>query len=271
MQSLPIYQIDAFTDRLFGGNPAAVVPLEHWLDERLMQAIALENNLSETAFFVPVDDGYEIRWFTPTREVPLCGHATLASAWVIFEHLQPTGSRLLFRSASGPLAVEKRADGWLELDFPSIPSMPRDTPPELSEALGVQPEACFTVEEDANTLVLLGDEAAVRNLQPDIRAIGAMADLGLGIIVTATGTECDFVSRYFAPAGGIEEDPVTGSTHCVLAPFWAARLGRRQLRARQVSARGGTLHCELRNVGDEARVAIAGQAVPYLEGRIFLP
>lgn len=272
MKALKIYQVDAFTDQLFGGNPAAVVPLQEWLSDELMQRIAAENNLSETAFFAPADKGYRIRWFTPTREVPLCGHATLASAWVYFSHLDPNAGRVEFASQSGPLAVEKRQDGWLELDFPMIPCERIPLPPQLDDALGlsakgIEPEACFTIVPDANTLIVLPGAAAVKALTPDFRALKAVPGLGLGLIATAPGEDCDFVSRYFAPAGGIDEDPVTGSTHSVLTPYWAERLGRKALLARQVSERGGILRCEVR--GD--RVAIAGQAVPYLRGEIQLP
>lgn len=268
-----IYQVDAFTDSLFSGNPAAVVPLTQWLDDSLMQAIAAENNLSETAFFVPAGDGYEIRWFTPTREVPLCGHATLASAWVIFSHIDTGASRIAFQSESGPLTVERLQDGWLELDFPAIPCEEIGLPKPLAEALGLTgedcagPEACFSVIPDANTMVVLASAAAVSALQPDLRALQAIPGLGLGVIATAPGDDCDFVSRYFAPAGGIDEDPVTGSTHSVLTPFWAERLHRNKMLARQLSRRGGTLRCELRG----NRVAIAGQAVPFLHGEIRLP
>lgn len=272
MQTLPIYQVDAFTDRLFGGNPAAVIPLTQWLDDDLMQAIAAENNLSETAFFVTAGDGYEIRWFTPACEVPLCGHATLASAWVIFNHLEPSAQRLQFQSQSGPLAVTRGSDGWLELDFPNIPCEQIPLPGALADALGlatagIEPVGCFTVVPDANTMVVLADAQAVQALQPDFRALLRVPHLGLGLIATAPGDDCDFVSRYFVPAGGIDEDPVTGSTHSVLTPYWARRLGRDSLSARQLSQRGGVLRCALR--GD--RVAIAGQAVPYLTGEIQLP
>jgi PhzF family phenazine biosynthesis protein len=267
MTTLTMYQVDAFTAKLFGGNPAAVVPLREWLADDLMQAIAGENNLSETAFFVPEGDGYRIRWFTPTREVPLCGHATLASAWVIFHHLEPSATRVSFQSQSGPLAVERLADDWLELDFPNLPCEAVPVPQDLADALGVVPEACFAIAPDANTMVVLGNAAAVDALEPDLRALKGMSHLGLGLIATAPGDDCDFVSRYFAPAGGIDEDPVTGSIHSVLTPYWAERLGREKLDARQVSKRGGVLRCALR--GD--RVAIAGQAVSYLQGSIRLP
>lgn len=272
MKALTMYQIDAFTNQLFNGNPAAVVPLENWLAEELMQTIAAENNLSETAFFVPAGNGYHIRWFTPTREVPLCGHATLASAWVIFAHFKPEACRIEFQSQSGPLAVEKLPDGWLELDFPTIPGEEIPAPRALIDALGlaelgIAPEACFTVAHDANTMIVLPNAEAVRNVTPDLQALKGMPELGLGVIVTAKGDDCDFVSRYFAPAGGIDEDPVTGSTHSVLTPYWSERLGRDTLAARQVSRRGGILRCTLR----DDRVGIAGQAVPYLQGQIQVP
>ena len=237
-----------------------------------MQEIAAENNLAETAFFVPEGAGYRIRWFTPLCEVPLCGHATLASAWVIFHHLAPISTAVQFQSLSGPLGVHRLDDGWLELDFPSLPCSPVAMPQELATALGVETrglavKGCYMVTGDSNTLVELENIAAVKALDPDFRALKALRHLGLGIIVTARGDDCDFVSRYFAPAGGIDEDPVTGSTHSVLTPFWAARLGRSTLTARQISRRGGELRCTHRG----ERVGIAGQAAGYLEAVITLP
>jgi len=258
---IPIYQIDAFTDRLFGGNPAAVCPLERWLPDAAMQAIAAENNLSETAFFVPAGDGFELRWFTPAKEVDLCGHATLATGHLLLRHLEPDRERVAFATRSGRLEVSRDGER-LSMDFPAYPPRPVDAPAGLFEALGHEAEAVLR----SNVLmVVLRGERAVRALAPDL---GAMVRAGLDeAIVTARGVDCDFVSRFFAPGLGIPEDPVTGSAHCTLVPYWASRLGKTRLHARQVSRRGGELLCELR--GD--RVTIAGRAVTYLEGTIELP
>ncbi len=264
----PIYQVDAFTDRVFGGNPAAVMPLEQWLPDATLLALAMENHLSETAFLVrlPESSGadFHIRWFTPGIEVPLCGHATLASAWVLFNKLGWSGDRVRFQSKSGPLGVSKRADGWLELDFPNLAFEPTQTPALITEALPGAPETAFFVPNDTNYMLVLADEAAVRAAQPDLRKLKELGNQGL--IVTAPGEDCDFVSRYFAPGAGIDEDPVTGSIHSVMVPYWAERLGKTELDARQVSQRGGVLRCELR--GD--RVAIAGQAAFFMEGTVHL-
>jgi len=256
-----LFQVDAFTHRLFGGNPAAVCPLEAWLPDQTLQAIAAENNLSETAFLVPSSaDGadYEIRWFTPTAEVDLCGHATLASGHVLFNVLGFDKQTVRFGSKSGPLDVV-REDDVLVLDFPSRPPVPAVFPDGIESALGVRPLEYLSGDMQ---VAVLADETAVRGTQPDLRYIARHA--GGSLIVTAEGENCDFVSRYFAPHVGIDEDPVTGSAHCVLTPFWAKRLGKQRLTARQVSKRGGDLVCEL--AGD--RVRIAGQAVLYLEGAI---
>lgn len=263
---LPLYQVDSFTDELFHGNPAAVVPLEEWLDDERMQSIAAENNLSETAFFVPEADGFHLRWFTPTAEVDLCGHATLASAWVLFHELEPGRDAVRFRTRSGELTVT-RGDEALEMDFPARPATPREDPPAaLIEGLGEEPEAVLAATRDY--LVVYGSEVQVRKLKPDFRRLRTVDRLG--VIVTAEGAAYDFVSRFFAPGVGIPEDPVTGSAHCTLVPYWAERLGRdgtdEPLRARQVSARGGTLLC--RHRGD--RVSIGGRAVLYLKGTMHL-
>jgi predicted PhzF superfamily epimerase YddE/YHI9 len=269
MNTLPIYQVDAFTSEIFSGNPAAVMPLKEWLPDETMQKLALENNLSETAFLVPLPDDAEedfhIRWFTPTVEVPLCGHATLASAWIVFNKLGWNREQIRFKSKSGSLGVKQADDGWLELDFPNLPFEERQTPRLVHEALEGAPETALFVPNDTNYLVVLSDEAAVKAAQPDIRKLGELGNQGL--IVTARGENCDFVSRYFAPGAGIDEDPVTGSIHSVLVPYWAEQLGKNTLLAKQVSARGGVLRCELR--GD--RVAIAGQAAFYMEGSVHLP
>ncbi|MGZ3473811.1 MAG: PhzF family phenazine biosynthesis protein [Polyangiales bacterium] len=258
---LPIHQVDAFADRVFRGNPAAVVPLESWLPEATMQSIAAENNLSETAFIVREGAGYRIRWFTPVSEVPLCGHATLASAWVIFHALGHASDTIELQSASGSLFVRKR-DDLLVLDFPTWRPQKVDFPEEAIAALGARPAEVLG-RPGKVILAVYADEDRVRSLAPDF---AALARHDLKAIVTAPGKEVDFVSRFFAPSEGIPEDPVTGSAHCTLIPYWAERLGKTTLRARQVSARGGELWCKLE--GD--RVEIAGHAVRYLEGTITL-
>jgi len=257
---IPMYQIDAFTDRLFGGNPAAVCPLEEWLPDETMQAIAAENNLSETAFFVPAGEGFDLRWFTPACEVDICGHATLAAAHLILRRLDPSRDRVEFDTRSGRLAVESR-DDLLVMDFPAFPPQVVEPPEGLVEAFGTEPEA---VLRGVYLMAVYSDEAAVRELEP---RVGVMFLHGLDeAIVTAPGKDCDFVSRFFAPGFGIAEDPVTGSAHCTLVPYWAERLGKNELHARQVSERGGELFCRIE--GD--RVRIAGHAVTYLEGAIEL-
>ena len=255
------YQVDAFTDRPFAGNPAAVVPLDAWLDDGLMQAIAAENNLSETAFLVPNGKAWGLRWFTPLSEVDLCGHATLASAHVLFHELGVTREALHFDTRSGRLTV--RRDGKaLQMDFPRWPVRPLTTDPGIGAALGADPTEVH--DTGACLMAVFDDEAAVLALTPDMRAVAALHPFGL--IVTAPGRSQDFVSRFFAPAVGIDEDPVTGSTHCALTPFWAARLGKSTLTARQISARGGELECELR--GD--RVLLRGRAVTVIESTLRL-
>ncbi len=257
---LRLYQVDAFASELFRGNPAAVVPLERWLADDVMQAIAAENNLSETAFFVPQGPDYDLRWFTPKVEMDLCGHATLASAFILFTHLAPLRESVTFHTRSGPLTVAREGER-LVMDFPSRPPVRCAAPPGLAAALGRTPVATLTARD---LMAVFEHEGEVRALAPDI---GAVAALGVhAVIVTAPGRAVDFVSRFFAPAVGVPEDPVTGSAHCTLTPYWAERLGRPRLHAHQVSARGGELFCELR--GD--RVALAGHAVLYLEGTIRL-
>jgi PhzF family phenazine biosynthesis protein len=255
---IPLYHVDAFTSRLFAGNPAAVCPLEDWLPDETLQSIAAENNLSETAFFVGAGGDYKIRWFTPATEVDLCGHATLASAFVIFESLLPEAREVRFSSRGGALRVTR--DGpRLALDFPARPAQPREAPAGLAQALGRPPREVLAARD---LMAVYEREDDVRGLRPDMARIAMLADFA--VIVTAPGDECDFVSRFFAPAQGLPEDPVTGSSHCTLVPYWAQRTGKTSLRARQLSARGGELFCELR--GD--RVLIAGSAVKYLEGTI---
>jgi PhzF family phenazine biosynthesis protein len=260
MTKYPIYQIDAFADRPFTGNPAAVMPLQQWLPDELMQAIAAENNLSETAFFVPEGTGYRIRWFTPGGEIDLCGHATLASAFVLLTEVYSERYRIDFVSKSGPLVVTRSGNHYT-LDFPTRAPNPLPCPDGLQEALGVKVKETWLTRD---LFALLEDEAAVKDLRPDMGAISKFEPAL--IVVTAPGNDCDFVSRCFAPKLGVPEDPVTGSSHCVLVPYWAERLGKKTLHARQLSQRGGELFCELQG----GRVKIAGKAVKVIEGAIFL-
>jgi len=258
---IPLYQVDAFTSRLFAGNPAAVCPLTEWLPEATMQAIAAENNLAETAFFVPRGDGYLLRWFTPTVEVELCGHATLASGYVVTHILAPERRSVTFDTLkAGSLEVTREGDR-LAMDFPSWPPEARPADPRVLAALGAWPAESFVAR--GRTLAVYDRAEDVAALRPDFAAMRRVA--GANAIATAPGRNgVDFVSRYFAPNYGVDEDPVTGSAHCVLTPYWAGRLGKQQLRARQISARGADLFCTLR--GD--RITLAGRAVPYLEGTI---
>jgi len=262
MPEIVLYQVDAFADRPFAGNPAAVCPLAAWLPDATLQAIAAENNLAETAFFVPEDGGYRLRWFTPTVEVPLCGHATLASAYVIAEHIDRAMRKVVFHSASGPLAVT-RAGEIFTLDFPTDRPVPFEDGGAVAEALGTTPqEVLKPAGQGGKLLAVLASEAAVRAAAPDMAKVKALP--GDGLIITAPGDAVDFVSRYFAPHAGIPEDPVTGSAHVVLTPYWAARLGKKTLKARQISWRGGDLTVEDRG----ERTLISGKVAPYLEGRI---
>ncbi len=255
-----MFQVDAFTTRRFAGNPAAVLPLDRFLEDAVLQEIAAENNLAETAFLVRDGGDYRLRWFTPAVEVPLCGHATLASAAVVMERLEPTRRSVVFRSASGPLTV-RRADSRYVMDFPARPSRPVPSPPGLAEALGTVPVE--VVADAFNYLALLKSARDVRELSPDIAAIARLDRSGL--IVTAPGDGAyDFVSRYFAPAKGIAEDPVTGGAHCALAPYWASRLYKTAFRAFQASRRGGEIVCRL--AGE--RVELEGSCVFYLEGHV---
>jgi len=257
----PIFQVDAFTTRRFAGNPAAVVPMDRFPDDATLQAIAAENNLAETAFLVRKGDGeYFLRWFTPAVEVPLCGHATLASAAVVMERLEPGRNCVVFHSASGPLTVRRAGAGYV-MDFPARAFELVAIPPGLAEALGVVPIEVYV--NAFNYMAVLPDEQIVRGLVPDMPAIARMDRLG--VIVTAPGNEnYDFVSRYFAPAKGIPEDPVTGAAHCMLAPYWAKRLGKTEFRAFQASRRGGEILCRV--VGN--RVELEGSCVFYLEGEV---
>ncbi|WP_448517968.1 PhzF family phenazine biosynthesis protein [Rhodoflexus sp.] len=261
MQRIPIYQIDAFTNKIFGGNPAAVCPLEQWLPESVMQSIAAENNLAETAFFVPRGREFEIRWFTPEVEVDLCGHATLAAAHVILYELECPNNYVHFHSQSGLLKVYRKSN-YLELDFPSRLPQPAEYPPGLIAGLGAAPQHIL---RSRDYLCVYDTEEEVAALTPQFNEL-AKLDV-LGIIVTAPGKNVDFVSRFFAPRTGVSEDAVTGSSHSTLIPYWAERLGKSKMFARQISKRGGELFCELH--GD--RVRIGGHAVCYLKGEITVP
>ncbi|MEM6345107.1 MAG: PhzF family phenazine biosynthesis protein [Bacteroidota bacterium] len=260
--TLPIYQVDAFTDHLFGGNPAAVCRLEQWLETATMQSIAAENNLAETAFFVANESGFDLRWFTPALEVDLCGHATLATAHVLFHHLGYKSDRISFFTRSGELTVERIGDTY-RMNFPSQPPIAEGVPAALVPALEIG-EAQYVGQSVNYYFVALADQAAVEQISPDMRALAKLEKIG--VIVSAPGDEVDFVSRFFAPKAGIDEDPVTGSAHCALIPYWAEQLGKQKLRAWQISPRKGVLDCEL--VGE--RVWMGGQAITYLEGQIFV-
>ncbi|MDE2599050.1 MAG: PhzF family phenazine biosynthesis protein [Rhodocyclaceae bacterium] len=255
------YQVDAFATKVFAGNPAAVCPLDEWLDDQTLQAIAGENNLSETAFFVPTPHGYHLRWFTPEAEVDLCGHATLASAHVIFTLLGYDKDQIIFQTRSGDLFV-KSNNGLLVMDFPAIPSFVCDAPSALVEGLGHQPLEVLATKDDY--IAVFPSEEVVRSLSPDF---AKLKELPLrAIAVTAAGTTVDFVSRFFAPRLGVNEDPVTGSAHCALAPYWSGKLKKNVLLAKQVSKRGGDLKCELQ--GD--RILISGYAVTFMVAEIDL-
>lgn len=262
--SIPIYQIDAFTSRPFGGNPAAVCPLDAWLPDATLQAIALENNLSETAFFVPAGPDYHLRWFTPTVEVNLCGHATLATASLILERLQPQRPGVVFETRSGTLTVRRQEDGRLAMDFPSWPVGDKaELDAGMRAAMGGEPLATYHISEQHGApyyLMQFASEADVAALRPNF------PELTGNVIATAEADadDVDFVSRFFAPKSGIDEDPVTGSAHCTLAPFWAERLGKTVMEARQISARGGEIQVAL----DGDRVRIVGACAFYMEGSI---
>jgi PhzF family phenazine biosynthesis protein len=259
-KSIPYFEVFAFTRRMFAGNPAAVCLLEEWLPNEQLQAIAAQNDLPETAFIIRRSGFFDLRWMTPTTEVELCGHATLAAAHVLFRHLDYTGSEIHFQAQSGELKV-KRAENRLVLDFPSWPAAQIEPSKELNAALGAEPERLL---HGRDYFAVFASEQEVAAIKPDL---GRVADLDAqGVVLTAPGDDSDFVSRYFAPAAGIREDPVTGSTHCTLIPYWSQRLGKKELFARQISPRGGELFCEER--GD--RVGIGGEALTYVEGKIFL-
>jgi PhzF family phenazine biosynthesis protein len=259
---LPIFQVDAFTDKVFGGNPAAVCPLEHWLPDDIMQRIAIENSVAETAFFIPLNDGFEIRWFTPEIEMDLCGHATLATAHVIARHLNYSLPSIRFQSKSGELmvTVENRL---LTLNFPSRKPEPSDIPQIILDAIQVKP---VEVLKSRDYVLVFETEETIRSMKPNQSILNQInLDPG-GVIVTAQGNEVDFVSRFFTPQASIFEDPVTGSAHCSLIPYWSKRLGKESMLALQVSPRVGKLLCK--DLGE--RVLISGETVTYLEGRITI-
>jgi PhzF family phenazine biosynthesis protein len=259
---IPFYQVDAFSRKIFGGNPAAVCILESWLDTEVMQSIAAENNLSETAFLVPKLRGrYEVRWFTPSVEVDLCGHATLASAFVIFSFVDNILTSVDFETASGLLSVTRSGD-LLSMNFPARLPEPAEKSPVISQALGAEP---LEVLKSRDLLAVFQDESTIRDMNPDFEKLKQIRDT-FAVIVTAQGEKSDFVSRFFAPNAGVSEDPVTGSAHCTLIPYWAERLKKNQLHAFQLSRRGGELFCE--NAGD--RVRISGRAVLYAKGELYL-
>jgi len=274
LATIPIYQIDAFTSRPFHGNPAAVCPLDKWLDDEVLQAVAMENNLSETAFTVPHEDGYKLRWFTPTTEVDLCGHATLATASLILERLEPHREEVAFETKSGRLQVRKGANGQLTMDFPVWPVSEACTPSkDLVDAMGARPCSSFKIPEQHGGPYFLFEYATVDeilHLNPatDRMKANVVATAAVDASAPKDLADVDFVCRFFGPISGIPEDPVTGSAHCTLAPFWADRLGKNPLKSVQVSARRGELLVEVCSTG---RVFISGSCAFYLEGKVTLP
>ncbi|MEL6867981.1 MAG: PhzF family phenazine biosynthesis protein [Bacteroidota bacterium] len=260
--SIPIYQVDAFTHQVFGGNPAAVCPLQEWLPEELMQQIAMENNLSETAFYCPEDDGYRLRWFTPVSEVDLCGHATLATAHVLFNHEGFEGETLRFMTRSGLLEVKRTEEGYF-MDFPADHMQAIEAPMGLFEALGAEAEEVYHGREDY--LLIYDKQSTIEALAPDFRQLGQLSQVR-GVIVSAPGEEVDFVSRCFFPKFGIDEDPTTGSAHTTMTPYWSKRLGKKDLTACQISERKGWLRCS--DQGE--RVHLRGQTITFLQGTITL-
>ncbi|MDR2935109.1 MAG: PhzF family phenazine biosynthesis protein [Candidatus Adiutrix sp.] len=261
--------VDVFTDRLFGGNPAGVCLLDSWPADETLQSIAAENNLSETAFLVKRDGGYDLRWFTPTLEIDLCGHATMGGAFVLFEFVETAASDLRFSTLSGVLTVTRGEGDRLWMDFPAWPAEPAPNYPALAKAFGT---GRFETYKAADIMAVLESEEEVRDLRPDFEALkeveaeAGMPDNSFGVIITAPGRDCDFVSRYFAPNAGINEDPVTGRSHCLMVPYWSKRLGRTKMTARQLSRRGGLLWVE--DVG--GRVHIGGRVKLYLTGEIMI-
>jgi PhzF family phenazine biosynthesis protein len=260
--NLTVYQVDAFAEKVFEGNPAAVIPLnDEWLPDDMMQKLAMENNLSETAFFIKKNDAYHIRWFTPEAEVDLCGHATLATSHVMFQHLNLAADKICFQSRSGKLSVKKEGN-LLVLNFPASEVEAKYIPTGLKTAFGIHPQECFKGREDL--MLVFKNENDIANLEPDFTKM--LEATSRGIICTAKSEKYDFVSRFFAPSLGINEDPVTGSAHTMLIPYWSARLDKQNLLAKQISKRGGVLHCK--QLGD--RVEIGGKAVTYLVGTISI-
>lgn len=257
---LPLYQVDAFTDQVFRGNPAAVCPLKNWLEDETMQAIASENNLSETAFFVKNEDHFDLRWFTPTSEVDLCGHATLAAAFVILSYMDKSLTQVDFETTGGHCSVSRDEDVFW-LDFPARPATECPIPDELLQGLGIRPSVVLQARD---YLAVYDSEEQIKAIEPDMNRLSGLESLG--IIVTAAGEEVDFVSRFFAPKVGVPEDPVTGSAHCTLIPYWAEQLEKTSMTALQLSRRGGTLFCENQN----RRVRIGGKAVLYMVGTIWV-
>jgi PhzF family phenazine biosynthesis protein len=262
---LKMFRVDAFTDAVFRGNPAAVVPLRRWPADDVMQNIAMENNLSETAFFVPEGSAFRLRWFTPLAEVPLCGHATLATGYVILFHLQPLKKSVRFRTLSGDLTVSRKGE-LLSMDFPRFVPQRCDEPAVLAPALGARPKEVWKTREDKHLYAVFESAGEIRSLAPDMTRLAELHPYQ--VAVTAPGEGEDFVSRFFAPSIGIPEDPVTGSMHCALIPYWAERLGKTKLHARQVSKRGGELFCE--DLPQESRVRISGRAALSLTGFLHL-
>ncbi len=260
---LPIYQVDAFTDKLFGGNPAAIIPLKIWLADEMMQKIAFENNLSETAFFIKTNDRFHIRWFTPTIEVNLCGHATLATAYVIFNILNYSKKTILFESKSGILKVTKN-DKWLELDFPAQEIIAADAPKGLIEGIGRKPLEIYRASDDY--FMVYNSQKDIEEISPNFNTLKQVQARGIIITSRAKSSRLDFVSRFFAPGSGIDEDPVTGSAHTKLVPFWAKILSKNEMIAEQISTRKGFLKCKL--VGD--RVLMAGKGKLFLKGKIII-
>ena len=264
---LAIYQVDAFASEVFKGNPAAVMPLQQWLPDATLQAIAMENNVAETAFFLKLENGFALRWFTPTVEVDLCGHATLATAHVLFEHLDYPDDEIAFHTRSGELKVS-RGQGGLTLDFPAAELDSTQVDEAVCAALGssaVATEAVIARENPHAVVYVYSCEQEVADLTPSVTLLLATSELS--VIATAPGENCDFVSRFFGPHVGIDEDPVTGSAHCSLVPYWAQRLGQSTLKARQISARGGDLHCKLKG----GRVFMTGTGITFMHGTVVLP
>ncbi|MCB0652025.1 MAG: PhzF family phenazine biosynthesis protein [Saprospiraceae bacterium] len=259
-----IFQVDAFTGQLFKGNPAAVVPLESWLPDEVMQSIAAENNLSETAFFVKNGSTFGLRWFTPTIEVDFCGHATLATSHILFTEWGGTEATLEFNTRIGKLKVSQAGKNTYLMDFPADELSLMKASPELEKAIGIPALEAFSGREDI--IYVVASQELVEQVSPDFRALGLVS--GRGVLVTAAGKDCDFVSRCFFPNAGVDEDPVTGSAHTTLTPYWAKKLNKSKLTARQISKRGGFLECELSE--DKKKVLITGMAVTYLKGEYYL-